>query len=508
MLRRFGSIFVCVLLVVLFAPTQLGGATTYAIITGNSMEPSFKEGDLVLLRLSAVYLLNDIVLYNQPELGPVFHRIVATENNRFILKGDHNTWTDSYHASQQDILGKYWFSVPWLGSVLSLLHTIEGISLTSALAGGLVIGTKVSTQSAKKEKEKKIGKAASAAKLFGVSSISARDAFLLAFASLLILIPIGIYAFASPTYIAASTEYPYQQIGEFSYSSDTPALGIYDQGYLQPGDPIFRRISNSFDLSFSYNLLADGLAESRGTYSLSAIVGETNGWTRTVELIPATPFEGSSLTFSSRISIDDLQAIVDNLEQITGVELSQYNLTIQPRIQILGLMRGTVWQDQFSPSLPFVVNDIEVRLSNNAGEENQFLTQIETDAVTGSTQGLNQLGFLGIKINIQTLRAWLLLLLPTLAAASLVTGMQWLKLYRAGEASRIASIFGPKLVDVNGMVQTSPMKQISVYKIDDLVRIADREASSIFHEKTMDSHYYFVEGRNGIYVYHLEGGLD
>ena len=508
MLRRFGATIISILLVILFAPAQLGGATTYAIITGNSMEPSFREGDLVLLQRSAAYSINDIVLYNHPEIGPVFHRIVATENNRLILKGDHNSWTDSYQATHQDILGKFWFSIPWLGSALSLLHTIEGFSITSALAGGIVIGTKVSTHGAKREKERKRKKAATAAKLFGVSPISERDAFLLFSATLLLLIPIGVYAFTSPTYVSIPTEYPFQQVGEFSYSSDIPALGIYDDGFLQPGDPIFRRITNSFNLSFSYELLADGLADVRGSYSLSAIVSETNGWNRSVELIPDTPFEGSSLTFSSRISIDDLQAIVDNLEQITGVELSQYNLTIQPRIQILGLMHGIVWQDEFSPSLPFVVNDIEVRPNNIASEENELLTRIESGVVSGSAQGLNTLGFLGININIQTLRVWLLVLLPALVAASLVTGMRWLKLTQAGEASRIASIIGPKLVDVNGMVQTNSMKQISVYKIDDLVRIADREGTAIFHEKALDSHYYFVEGRNGLYVYRLEGGLD
>lgn len=504
MLRRIGSIAVCILLVVLFAPIQLGGATTYAIIDGNSMEPMLKEGDLVVLRSSTSLSVDDIALYSHPEIGPIIHRIISTEENRFVFKGDNNDWTDSHEATQEEILGKYWFSLPKVGIVLSWLHTAVGISVASALAAGLVIGSKPSTQGAKKEKGQKGKKSALDSRSLGLTPLSVRDAFWISLGAFILLIPVGLLAFLSPTYVSAQIEYPYQHVGEFSYSSDVPAMGIYDQGFLKPGDPIFRRISNSFNLSFSYRFLADGLADSRGTYSLSATVGEANGWSRTVDLIPPTAFEGASLELSSKISIDDLQSIVDNLQNVTGFELSQYNLTIQPKVQMLGLMNGVVWQSEYSPSLPFIVNDIEVRLNANTGEENSILSQVEAGAVTGPTQALNKLGLLGINIDIQTLRTFLLVVLPVLAVSSLLTGIKWQKLAQAGEPSRISGIFGPRLVDVSGMLQANPMKQISVYQIEDLVRIADLEGSSIFHEKSMEAHFYFVEGRNGIYVYRLE----
>ena len=503
MMKRFAVILVCVLIVILFTPAQLGGWASYAIITGNSMEPSFRAGDLVVLRPSSVYSINDIVLYENPEIGPVFHRIVASAHNRFTFKGDHNSWTDSYQASHEDILGKYWFSIPELGAAVSFLHTPAGLAATTALAGGLVFGPKANAQGAKREHMKKVKQQESIARILGLSQISVRDSFLIFAAILLLLIPLGAYAFASPPYVTATVEYPYQHLGSFSYSSDVPAIGIYDQGYPEPGDPIFRQISNSFDLSFAYNLFAEGLEEVRGSYSLSATLGEPNGWTRTVELIPRTPFEGSSLNFSSKISINELQSIVDNFERTTGVDLPQYGLSVQPHIELIGLMRGVVWQDDFSPSLSFTVSDIEVRM-NSSSENPQVLTQIKTGAATASGQQMNSLGFLGFKIDIQTLRTWLFVLLPTAAIATSIAGVKLLKLSRAGEASRIVGAFGPKLVDVTGMIETTPMKQISVHRIDDLVSIAEREGSSIFHERTPDSHYYFVEGRSGIYVYRLE----
>lgn len=508
MLRPFGIFVIVIILVALFGPVPLGGLTTYAIITGNSMEPSFSKGDLVVTRAQKEYSIGDIVLYNHPELGPVFHRIVENDNNRFILKGDHNGWIDSYQASPADIQGKYWFSIPGMGRPLSWFHSPEGLSITSIAFGVLMIGTTASRQNAKRVNEKQLKKATQAIGHLGISPISIRDAFLLMLALFLIFLLLGAYTLTKPVFVTVSTSYPTQHVGVFSYSSDIPAEGIYDHGYLQPGDPIFRRISNSFDLSFSYHLLAEGLSETQGTYSLSAIVGETNGWTRTVELVPTTPFEGDSISISSTISIDNLQAIVDNLERTTGVELSQYSLNLQPTIQVLALVRGLVWQDEFSPSLPFIVNDIEVRPNGIGIEEDQLFTQVETGSVSGSTQEVNTLGPLGIKINIQVIRTLLVLFMPVLAIGCLVSGWSWLKLARGGEVSRIESTYGPKLVDVKGLADTSQLKQITVYKIDDLVRIADREGSNVFHEKAGGFHYYFVEARNGIYIYRLETGME
>ncbi|MBI2332579.1 MAG: S24 family peptidase, partial [Chloroflexi bacterium] len=45
----------------IFAPVQLGGPLTYVIVNGNSMEPGYLLGDLVLVREEAAYGLGDAV---------------------------------------------------------------------------------------------------------------------------------------------------------------------------------------------------------------------------------------------------------------------------------------------------------------------------------------------------------------------------------------------------------------------------------------------------------------
>src|SRR6187399_497338 len=99
--------------VLFFAPAQLGGGTSYAIIVGSSMEPKLHRGDLAVVRKQDVYRAGDVVLYDSRELGSkVLHRIVRVEDGRIVVKGDNNSFLDSEHPTQDQIVGSLWTSAP------------------------------------------------------------------------------------------------------------------------------------------------------------------------------------------------------------------------------------------------------------------------------------------------------------------------------------------------------------------------------------------------------------
>ena len=108
---------------VLFAPTKIGGSTSYIILVGNSMEPEFNRGDLVLVKKGSDYQLGDIVAYQQPDLNTVFHRIVKINDETFTLSGDHNVWNDSFQPTNDEIIGKLWIHIPDAGVFLQFLRT-------------------------------------------------------------------------------------------------------------------------------------------------------------------------------------------------------------------------------------------------------------------------------------------------------------------------------------------------------------------------------------------------
>lgn len=505
-MKKFLGFILPLLFLLVFAPSQLGGQATYAIINGNSMEPDFHRGDIVLVLSQSSYETDDIVLYENPDIGPVFHRIIGIENKHFVLKGDNNHWIDSYQPSQDEIHGKYWFRIPGLGDSLSWLRSFEGFSTISATIGALMVGTTVISRNSPQNKKQKSRAGGNPMDRFlNNASVSVQDVFTICFGLLLLFVVLGLFAFTKPTYVTVPTNYPYQHFGEFIYSSDAGAT-VYDQGKLKPGDPIFRNISDHFDLQFSYSLLAEGFSAVSGTYSLSMMIGENNGWSRTFELIPATPFDGISVSFSSLIRLNEIQAVVDSLERATGINLEQYTLTIQPTINVQGIARGISWQDEYAPALRFIVNDLQVRIENSDPENDQ-LTQTETGGVFGSALEVNSLNFLGISFNIHWVRIFLILSSPVLLTLTVAAAWRWNSLRKGDRISQIAGIYGPKLVDVHGRIAKHGLSDIEVFKIEDLVRIAEREGAIILHEDNNGTNCYFVDNQTGTYFYRLDPDL-
>lgn len=91
------------------APPQLGGSTSYLVTSGVSMLPRYHAGDLVVLRSASSYRVGQVAGYRNGELHEVvMHRIVAIHGNHYVLKGDNNTWYDSYQPTKSQIVGAEW----------------------------------------------------------------------------------------------------------------------------------------------------------------------------------------------------------------------------------------------------------------------------------------------------------------------------------------------------------------------------------------------------------------
>ncbi len=117
------------------APIQIGGKLIYLIVTGSSMEPAMSNGDLAVLRQSQDFQVGDVVLYQHPKIGPVIHRIIALEEDRYLLQGDHNDWEDSYLPTSQEIAGELWFNLPYAGKMIRGFRSPVGAALLAGFLG-------------------------------------------------------------------------------------------------------------------------------------------------------------------------------------------------------------------------------------------------------------------------------------------------------------------------------------------------------------------------------------
>ena len=65
----FVAVEVAVGLWIFFAPTKLGGSSTYAVTAGVSMQPLLYKNDLAIVRSQSTYHVGDVVLYNSAVLA-------------------------------------------------------------------------------------------------------------------------------------------------------------------------------------------------------------------------------------------------------------------------------------------------------------------------------------------------------------------------------------------------------------------------------------------------------
>lgn len=111
----------------LLRPVSLGGPVDYLVIRGDSMLPTYRTGDLVIVREAQAYGPGDIVAYRVPagELGAgrlVIHRIVADSPSGFVIQGDNNPAPDPWQPTPRDVVGRAWVVIPGIGRVLSTLR--------------------------------------------------------------------------------------------------------------------------------------------------------------------------------------------------------------------------------------------------------------------------------------------------------------------------------------------------------------------------------------------------
>jgi signal peptidase I len=152
--RRFRPGAGAALMVVLFGlwfvalrPASLGGSMTYLVVRGDSMEPTYRSGDLVVLRTAARYAVGDIVGYRVPagEIGAghlVIHRIAGGDADLgYAMQGDNNPSIDPWMPRPTDIAGVAWIALPAAGRLLVVVHqpVVAGALAVALLMGFLVL---------------------------------------------------------------------------------------------------------------------------------------------------------------------------------------------------------------------------------------------------------------------------------------------------------------------------------------------------------------------------------
>ena len=143
-LVRLVLLALCAVLVVAVLVPRVTGATAYTVLTG-SMRPGLPPGTLVVVRPGPAdghdVGVGTVVTYQLASGEPtvVTHRVVRVAidgrgERRFVTQGDANDIPDALPVRPEQIRGRLWYAVPYLGYVNSALTAGQRRHATQLLA--------------------------------------------------------------------------------------------------------------------------------------------------------------------------------------------------------------------------------------------------------------------------------------------------------------------------------------------------------------------------------------
>ncbi len=507
-LKTFRSLLMILLLAAVlwvgFGPVQIGGPVSYVIISGNSMEPEIHQGDLVVARRAPAYELGQAVVYQHPQIGYVYHRVVDHEGEVFILKGDNNDWLDSYHPSEKDILGKYWFALPGVGNLIrTLRQPVYFVSFTLII---LFIGASLFLFNNKNWIPKKVrGSGKNMKKNQPLSAGDTRQELLL-FIGVLAIISIifGVISFTKPLTRQISDDLVYYQQGVFSYSAQDKD-NIYDSDQIQTGEPVYLQLTCEILMDFAYQFIPAGAGmisadDFSGTYQVDAVISDVDGWKRSFVLVPATDFKGRSFQTEMAFDICQAQALILDKEEKTETKNRWYDFKIYPRVLISGAIDGLPLEESYLPEISFQMDTNILRMT--AGLEGLDLSQegrIEDTRVINNTMRI-----FGQEISVVVARRIGVISLLFCLLAAVLPSLSLYRDWRASDVSRIQVQYHPLLVDIQeGSLVLGANQVVDVTSFSDLTKMAERYGAMILHEDKGTFHSYSVQDEQVIYQYVL-----
>ena len=119
-------------------PQSLGGRASWVLVSGKSMLPRYKTGDLVLVRKQSSYHVGEVIAYHVPKGDPmqglqVIHRIVGGDAvHGFVVQGDNRTAPDSWRPKPEDIVGAKVLRIPYGVLVIQSLRSPLMLGLLAA----------------------------------------------------------------------------------------------------------------------------------------------------------------------------------------------------------------------------------------------------------------------------------------------------------------------------------------------------------------------------------------
>lgn len=124
-------------------PASMGGKANWVTVSGTSMLPDYRTGDMVVTWNDGNWRVGDVVLYSVDGTSTnlIVHRLIAGDaTTGWTAQGDNKPAPDPWLIPQTNIRGRELVHIPYLGVVLTAARTPQVLAIaTGALIFGAVL---------------------------------------------------------------------------------------------------------------------------------------------------------------------------------------------------------------------------------------------------------------------------------------------------------------------------------------------------------------------------------
>ena len=121
------------------------GNIEFLTVLSGSMEPTIHTGSVVFVKPISEYKVGEIVTFGKNDKNniPTTHRIVESRVQDghifYKTKGDANDSEDSREIAQDDIVGRVYFSIPYLGYAINFVKKPIGLMIAIVVPAVIII---------------------------------------------------------------------------------------------------------------------------------------------------------------------------------------------------------------------------------------------------------------------------------------------------------------------------------------------------------------------------------
>jgi signal peptidase I len=475
------------------------GALASVATQGVSMEPRFHTGDLAIVRASDAYQVGDITAYHSELLDTtVMHRIVAVQRGHYTLQGDNNSWLDPETPTEDKLIGKLLVRIPQGGVWLDRLTS--PVSLALLAFGLLATGGTAAHSRRRRQRRSTVSQHAAhtpqhtrrwLAALPQWATTTAATAAVVGVLGIALGVPAWTASTAPTTPGAGTATNDAGQSMTFSYTASVPESPAYDDTTVAAPEPIFRKLTDTVDVEYSY----EGVP---GTVAVAAELSTASGWHSTVPLTGPRTFTEDSYTGTVSLDLKALEKRALAAAEATGIPASQVDIAVVPTVTAPG-------SKAFAPELALALTPLQLTL---VGDESALSVGDTTPAATAEAPATAAtLGFAGREIPVSTARTLSVIMAIAALLAALVVGLFARMSAPATESAAIHRRYAQKLVKVQPMPTPPGRPVIDVEDFATLAKLAERYELLILTWSRSDVETFVVQDQGTTYRYRTGTGV-